>query len=368
LLAFWTHMYLFAMVMGVVLATIAQAVANRALKCRDAAAVLVGLAMLIAVLVVLSGTLSTHGKLAAEGFGYYSMNMLSPVTPQGSGLDPLLRGRMVDATGGQYEGYSYLGGGILLLFIKTFSRQAKTLQTAFTRNPWLLALLTGFTLFALSNVVYFGPWKILDLPLSDRLADLASMFRSSGRFFWPAMYALTALAIAAAIPAHGRRGVLLLLVAALLQWIDTAPLRATIAVRTRGPAPAHIDLAAWRSAIGRHRSVRVLPEYACLANLGSWNQEVAVEIELAAAVADRPVNSVYAARFDADCAAEQRAPAAPPTDGELIVVLSEYAGFQAFRALASEGGACRGGARLIVCSNVPGEAARLAALTEPDTP
>jgi hypothetical protein len=366
LLAFGTHAYLFAMVMGVVLATIAQAVTNRALTWREAIAALLGLAALVAILVALSGALSPHGNLAAGGFGYYSMNMLSPLSPQGSGLDPLLRGQLVDATGGQYEGYSYLGGGILLLLVKTFSRQAKTLQAAFTRNPWLLALLVGFTLFALSNVVYFGPWKILDLPLSASLADLASMFRSSGRFSWPVVYALTALVIAAAIPLYGRRGVSLIVVAALLQWIDSAPLRASLAERTRRPEPAHINLAAWRSAIGRHQSVRVLPEYSCLAK--SWNQEVAVEIELAAAFADRPVNSVYAARFDPDCAAEQKTSAGPPVNGELTVVLSEFAGANAFRALASKSDACRAGARLIVCSNVPGEAARMAALTKTESP
>jgi Family of unknown function (DUF6311) len=364
LLALWTQAYLFVMVMGIVLATIAQAVTNRTLKWRDAVAVLFGVAALAAVAIALSGYLSPHGDLAAEGFGFYSMNMLSPVVPQRSGLAASLREYMLDATRGQYEGFSYLGGGVLLLFFATFFRQLNALRAGFMRNPWLLALLVGCTLFALSNVVYVGHWKILELPLSGRLADLASMFRSSGRLFWPVMYALTALAIAAAIPLYGRRGVLLILVATSLQWIDTAPLREAISERTRAPEKSRIDLAAWRTAIGRHRFVRVLPEYSCLAKPHSWNQEVAVEIELAAAFADRPVNSVYASRFEAGCAAEQAAdPAAPPTDGELTVYLSEFAGINRIRALAAAGDACQSGPRLLVCSDIPGEASQLAGLT-----
>jgi Family of unknown function (DUF6311) len=363
LLALWTHTYIFVMVMDVVLATIAQAVTNRSLEWRNAFAVLFGVAALLGVVIALSGYLSTRGDLAAEGFGYYSMNMLSPVIPQGSGLVPSLRGYMVDATRGQYEGFSYLGGGILFLLLATFFRQVNTLKAGFTRNPWLLAVLLGCSLFALSNVVYLGPWKVLELPLSAPLVALTSTFRSSGRFFWPVMYALTALAIAAVIPLYGRRGALLLLVATSLQWIDTAPLREPMSERTRAPEKSHIDLAAWRTAIGRHRLVRILPEYSCLARQRSWNQEVAVEIELAAAFSDRPVNSVYAARFDADCAAEQ---AAAPADGELTVYLSEFAGIDRVRARAIASGACRAGARLVVCSDVPGEASRLAALTRTD--
>jgi Family of unknown function (DUF6311) len=361
LLALWTHTYLFMMVMGIALAAIAQAVSNRTLKWRAAVAVLFGLAALLGGVIALSGHLSPHGNLVAEGFGFYSMNMLSPVLPPRSGLVTL------DATGGQYEGLSYLGGGLLLLYFATVSRQAKTLRAGLTRNPWLLALFVGFTLFSLSNVVYFGPWKVLELHLSGRLADLASMFRSSGRFFWPVMYALTALAIAAAIPLYGRRGVLLILAAASLQWIDTAPLRKEVSESTRAPKKSHIDIAAWRTAIGRHQFVRVLPEFFCLAEPLTWNHEAAVEIELAAAFADRPINSVYAARFEADCAAEQAAGgAAPPADGELTVYLSEFAGIGSVRALAARSAACRAGPRLVVCSDVPGEASQLSELTRTD--
>ena len=355
------------MVIGIVLATIAQGVTNHTLKLRNAVAVLFGMATLLGVAIALSGYLSPHADLAAEGFGYFSMNVLSPVVPQGSGLVASLRGYMVDATRGQYEGFSYLGGGVLFLFFATFFRQVNTLQASFTRNPWLLALLVGCTLFALSNIVYLGPWKILELPLSARLADLVSMFRSSGRFFWPVMYALTALAIAAAIPSYGRRGVLLILVATSLQWIDSAPLREAISQRTRSSEKSHINLAAWRAAIRRHRFVRVVPKFSCLAKPRSWNQEVAIEIELMAAFADRPVNSVYAARFEADCAAEQAADRAVPLmTGELTVYLSEFPGIDGVRALAAMGDVCRAGSRLGVCTNVPGEASQLAELTRTD--
>ena len=44
------------------------------------------------------------------GWGHYSMNLLSPIWPAHSGLFGPNRPDM-DATGGQYEGFNYLGAG-----------------------------------------------------------------------------------------------------------------------------------------------------------------------------------------------------------------------------------------------------------------
>jgi hypothetical protein len=52
--------------------------------------------------------------------------------------------------------------------------------------------------------------------------------------------------------------------------------------------------------------------------------------------------------------------------GELTVYLSEFTGIDRVRAFARESDACRVGPRLVICSNIPGEAAELAALTPSD--
>jgi hypothetical protein len=247
---------------------------------------IVGLAVVLGAVIASFGQLQSRGGLGDQGFGVYSMNLLSPFLPQRSGLIPPLRDVMVDATGGQYEGFSYLGGGVLLLLCATGSWQLRTFRLALCRHPWLWSLFLCCTLFALSNKICFGGEPLFYLPVPRRVLQLASVFRSSGRFFWPVMYCMTALAIAAVIPYYGRRGAILLCIAALLQWIDTAPLRDAFASSIRGPAPTQIALADWEAAIIRHRSVRVLPQYACLSDSESWNGEVAVQLQLLAAFAD----------------------------------------------------------------------------------
>jgi hypothetical protein len=366
-LALWTHTYLFAMVGAIVLATIAQAVSNRTLRVAHVAALLAGLAVTVGTAIALSGHLHARGGFSAEGVGIFSMNLLSPFLPQRSGLYPSLRDVMADSTGGQYEGFSYLGGGLLALLIMTASWQVRALKAGFRHHPWVFALFLGYTLFALSNIVYLGPLQVLRIPLPASVLQLAAMFRSTGRFFWPVMYCMAALAIVAPIAFYGRRGALLLCLAIPLQLIDTAPLRQALAASIRAPEKPHIDLQAWQAAIGRHNSVQVLPQNYCLASERGWNSEITMQLQLLAAFADRPINTVYAARFGTDCRVDQRVEGTPqPGARQLSVFLNEFSGFTRMRTLAATSRSCRAGPGLVVCSDIPEEAPALVALARTD--
>ncbi len=72
------------------------------------------------------------------GFGMYSMNLLSPVMPQVSALRALVAGgpgQIIDATGGQYEGYNYLGAGVLLVLAAGLSVLAAAGLTPAASGP-----------------------------------------------------------------------------------------------------------------------------------------------------------------------------------------------------------------------------------------
>ncbi|HKU65833.1 MAG TPA: DUF6311 domain-containing protein [Rhizomicrobium sp.] len=367
LLALWTHTYLFAMVGAIVLVTLLQSLHNRASSMFSATALLAGLTVFLGAAIVLSGHMETRGKLSADGLGFYSMNLLSPFIPQHSGLYPSMRNVMIDGTGGQYEGFSYLGGGVMLLLILTLPWQWRTLKDGLRRNRWMLALFFGFTIFAVSNVVYLGPLRIFQLPLPASVAEFAAFFRSTGRFFWPVMYCLAALAIAAPISFYGRRAALLLCLAIPLQWIDSAPLRQALSASIRFPEKPHIDVDAWQKAIRRHNNIRVLPQFFCLAHNRGWNSETAVQLQLTAALADRPINTVYAARHAVDCRAERRmAEMQRPRTRQLSVFFDEFSGFSRMQVLAETGGSCQAGPGLVVCSNAPEEAQNLRALVRTD--
>jgi hypothetical protein len=126
-------------------------------------------------------------------------------------------------------------------------------------------------------------------------------------------------------------------------------------------------LVAWQAAIRQHNSVRVLPQFACLASQIGWNDEIAVQLQFQAALADRPINTVYASRFAADCDNDRHNNGIPQAGArQLSVFLDEFPGYARMRQLAAISSLCRAGSGLIVCSDIPGETKLLAKLVKTD--
>jgi hypothetical protein len=148
------------------------------------------LAMLV-LPVLLHRLLSGASGGADRGYGFYSMNLLSPVWPQVSGLfGPGLP--VLDATGGQYEGFNYLGAGTLFLAVLAL---ALGWWRGWRRWAPLLLVLAGLVAIAVTPRLYAGPWLIIPLPAWP-WDQIFGIVRASGRVFWPVGYALLLGAIA----------------------------------------------------------------------------------------------------------------------------------------------------------------------------
>lgn len=331
--ALLVHPYLFLMVSGIAAAGVAQAGTDRRL--RGAAWVLVALAAVLGSAVAAMGYLSGDGPVTDTGFGDYSTNLLSPFLPQLSGVFPDGLPRILDGTGGQYEGFAYLGAGLLLLLagLPFLARPALA-----RRHPWLLAVIAGFTVLALSNRVMFGPFAVLDVPLPEWAMHAAGVVRSSGRFAWPGVYLLAALAVSTA--ARWRWSPAVLLLATGLQWMDAGPLRRMVGASVSGPGPAVLDIAAWQAVLPGLDRVVVDPPAACLPRTPGleWQRQAAVQIQFMAAQAGVPTNTLAAARTRPDCTLPLLTPRS------LLVRLDPKAGFPARAGLT-----CRRNALMAVC-------------------
>jgi hypothetical protein len=315
----WTHSYLFVMVVGILAAVLTQAVVDRRLRISRAVSTAALFAIALGGLVLISGHLSNKDSLAAVGFGGYSMNLISPFIPQLSGLFPAMREIIVDGTTGQYEGFSYFGAGILFLGFLALLRARRLALRAWRSHACLIAVLVAFTAFAVSNEIYVGIWHIVTIPLPEPILTIASMFRSSGRFFWPCLYLLTAMAIAVIPSLWGRAACWMLLVAMVVQLVDTGPMRSALAARIFEPAVMPLSETRWADAIRRHEFLRVVPPYGCLPE--RLAAEIAIELQLLASRENVPTNTVYATRHQASCTSPA---AAPLTREELqVYVLSD---------------------------------------------
>jgi hypothetical protein len=188
------HPYLAMMVFGVSLAAVV----------RDAGArrrtLVFRAATLVAVLVttfVFSGVLSLGASIdsyGAGGYGWYSANLLGPINGDGR----VALGPAIPRGGAQYEGFNYLGLGMVLVLAIVLIRPAsrRDLWQMIRSHRVLFVVLLATTLLAISHRPMFGPWKIATIGLPWFMDDALAAFRASGRFVWPAWYfAVLALAV-----------------------------------------------------------------------------------------------------------------------------------------------------------------------------
>lgn len=226
------HPYIFLMQLGWMTASLFKAWQQEGLPARRLGrdAFLIGLLCLALMLAV--GHLTTGGRVAGEGYGFFSMNLLAlfePVFIDASyGASPFLMHHKM-ATEGQYEGYLYLGAGMLILATValgawlTECRKPACMHDLRRYLP-LAVVAFVFWLVALSNQITLAGEHLLTIPLPEILQQMLSVFRASGRLGWPLYYLLTLGILAclfSRLPSHPLS--LLLALALMLQLADMAP-------------------------------------------------------------------------------------------------------------------------------------------------
>ncbi len=227
------------------------------------------------------------------------MNLLSPFMPQESGLLPGLGG-VIDATGFQYEGFNYLGLGLLLASLLILPFEVSWLRQNLKRHVALFVAFAALTAFAISHRVFAGHWLLFELPLPHYVNRVFGIFRSSGRFFWLICYAQMAMVIVLGFRRAQPLIALCLVGAAIVQLFDVQPLREQIiASVAAGPGAQELDRDQVAYLMAGARHVEVVPSFQCseLAKdeLRPKVLRANMELMLAAARANVPTNTVYSA-------------------------------------------------------------------------
>jgi hypothetical protein len=256
------HAYLLAMVGAIWIAALLERLWSRRLGWGRAALEL-AIAAVATLLVLWVAGFFTGGDLGNYGYGSYKLNLLWPILTYGrwSLLFPDLAHTKYD-----YEGLSFPGIGILALLLLAILSGAIVRLRAIASRRWLpLALvLVLMMVFAFSEKLALGSTELLTVPLPKWASDLASTFRSTGRFIWPLLYILT---IGAVVLLAGRWRLWItlpvVLVAFAAQAVDSR--QGLFLFATRMPAPA----ASWstplispfwdRAAAAGYTHVRAIP-------------------------------------------------------------------------------------------------------------
>lgn len=300
------------------------------------------------------GFFEPHG--VAGGFDVFSMNLLSPLYPSRSALLHRYFAEL-DATGGQGEGFNYLGLGLIGLGLVAAWLTRDRWRSVVSRHWPLVVLALGLTAWSLSNRVYCGRTLLVELPAPP---DVVAQFRAPGRFFWPVAYLVLISAVVLVARRPRRLGWLLVAFAAL-QWFDVVRVREAVKVAVASVPTPVFDRAGWLPLLAAHRRVVVAPTWECVRVAGE-HRKVA-ELVYLSSLLRTPVTTVYSARpLVVDCEAEAavfRAGGGIEV-GDLVVAL-ESAGAEFLQRLPA-GSRCVRSSEGRICSTLEGAGGLLLAV------
>ena len=144
----------------------------------------------------LLGVLGQGISSSRKGFGYYSMNLnafYNPTSCGGYNWSSILK--IHEQILGNYDGFNYLGFGILLslfllLALMLVTNRYGRVLGCLKRNWPVCILIIFLTLFAVSNVITYNGRELFTIPLPQWILKLCGIFRASSRLFYPVYYLL----------------------------------------------------------------------------------------------------------------------------------------------------------------------------------
>jgi hypothetical protein len=351
--------YIAFQVMLLLTAAVASLLWQRRLTLRRAAGIMALLGGTCLAVAYSLGFIIMGGRgYASAGYRYYSMNSLAILDPYGYGSHIFPRLSM--ATTGQYEGYNYLGAGVLILaLIVLVSALLQRRKLRWPNTRWLFPLLfcSGLlTLMALSTKVTIGGATLIDLDPRERLSVYLAPFRASGRLFWAPYYAmLTAVLAGPFLFFRKSRANLLIAGILLFQWADTSPIRQWVRSTVNAEHPTPLKSPIWSKLGSVHENLIVLPAWQCGAGASPGGSPGYRIFGMLAAAQRMRTNSYYAARYtevarEQECTQSISAVTTAPLSSD-----SAYVVAPSVAALIGEGptglGKCHDLDRFILCSS-----------------
>lgn len=262
-------------------------------------------------------------------YGYFSMNLnalWNPTSVGGTVWSLFLP--VQNQIRGNYDAFNYLGLGVLAGCIAgciVLARCPKRILNLLQKH-WALCLVCGcLSVFAVTNQITANGAALFALPLPNAILSLCSIFRSSGRLFWPVYYLLFLFAFWALHRLFaGRRGTAVLGLVVCLQLADLSP---ALAARRneiydyKEEFPTELTSSFWQQAAGHY-------QHLCSLDTDSPQQD-ALHLALWAADNGITTNDLFAARYNvAEQQAQQQAAIAllqadSPQEDTLYITHSE---------------------------------------------
>ncbi|MBQ9089574.1 MAG: hypothetical protein IJY58_00790 [Alphaproteobacteria bacterium] len=181
---------------------------------------IISLGLVFAFWFLLLGMVEKEQVLTSGGWRGLSLNLtalFNPIWSESQVFEKLTPKADFDAD-------NYFGFGLLILLALMFPHVKHLFKHEnLKKNALISLLLLGFTLFALSSQIKFGTTVVLDYNPGEFVNWIGSVFRYSGRFFWPIWYLLAFFIIARVAKSFPKAVFVLLPVLLAIQIWDLYP-------------------------------------------------------------------------------------------------------------------------------------------------
>ena len=293
--------YLAFQVLLVLTAAVISLLWRKRLSVLQSAAALAGFGAVGFVIAYAFGLVISGGKgYASGGYRDLSMNLLAPFDPRT--FASILFPRIPSATPGQYEGYNYLGAGILILAVVVVAGLLfKRDKLPRVDKRWLEPLAgccLVLTLLALSTRVTAASATVFDVDPQQRFSALFAPLRATGRLFWVPYYAILTAILASAFSVL-RKSWATALIAVLLvvQVADTTALRRWVRATITAEHVSPLKSPVWSQLGQVHQNLIVLPAWQCAHNASPGGPEGYRIFGFLAVAQKMRINSYQSARY-----------------------------------------------------------------------
>lgn len=248
---------------------------------------------------VINGFWYNSSPSGGYGLGYYNANLLSLINPLAtpSSIWSQVLPIYTNATDGQYEGFAYMGIGLLVVSVVGITallirpKRCKTLITQ--RVVVSLCVTAGAAAILAAGFSWdLGTTHLFSIPIPDFLAETLSIFRSSGRFMLLTSLLIAFLGIIATAKYLPKKlSIPLLTVAFLCTYFDAYPQITVNREQQDSTQNIPTDMARVREYLSVNKINKVTfiqPEDSAY----SWKMNILG----ATALANIPVNDIFAAR------------------------------------------------------------------------